>query len=317
MRPLLLTLLAACATQPATDATDAPAACPVVPACDLIEESHDADGDGVVDLRSAYAWADGQKTDELHDDDGDGLWDRLVQRDFDAEGRLLSSSEDWNGDGAIDSADRHTWQVVGSHVVHVQLDDLTDLVERVETLTLDADGQEVERAIDDLGDGTIESRLYTSRDGLLERIALDNGDDGVLDMEVESVSDADRRPVAQSLWHWGALTARMAWSYTPCGQLAQMTIEEGGAVTVMDYAWDDRGRNVGTTLTVDGVFTRDLRTTWTGDVGVQEERDAGDVVLRRTELHLNAAGQVTFERRDHTADGTWDQHVWQTWSCEA
>jgi hypothetical protein len=316
MRPLLLTLLAACAATPdaPTDATDA---CPVTPACDLVDEAQDVDGDGAVDLRSVYAWADGQKTDELHDHDGDGAWDQLIQRDFDDQGRLVSFTEDWGGDGVLDTAQRHTWQAAGPHLVHVVTDDLTDLVERVETITLDEAGREVERAVDDLGDGTIESRLYTSRDGLLERIALDNGDDGIIDMEVEQVYDAQARPVAQSLWHWGALTGRMTWSYTPCGQVAQTTIEEGGAIMVVDTTWDDRGRANAITLTVDGALTRDIRTTWTGDVGVQEERDAGGAVLRRTELHVDPAGQVTFERRDHTADGTWDQHLWRTWSCEA
>jgi hypothetical protein len=54
-----------------------------------------------------------------------------------------------------------------------------------------------------------------------------------------------------------------------------------------------------------------------GDVGVHEQRDAGGVVLRRTELHVDPTGQDTFERRDHTADGTWDQHLWRTWACDA
>ena len=173
-------------TSPTPSSSAPTAGRPILPRGDIgpgVPETHDRNGDGRSDqwIYSVNGWP----VTEALDDDFDGRVDRI--RHFDEKGRLVSSDEDLNGDGIM------------------------------ETTSLYENGQLVRRRTDSNGDGQADTWSFYKNDQLI-RTEVDTNGDGFRDeitiyengkiARQEEDRNGDGRPDVVSIYRDGQLVEK-------------------------------------------------------------------------------------------------------------
>jgi hypothetical protein len=198
-------------------------------------------------------------------------------------------------DGSIDVTTTITYDAMGLEVA-ISVDDADPATAAEITITRNTDGDEVDRAIDQTGDGVVDDRvlLTWTTDRQLDSYCYDLGDDGTCDFaerfgydayghRTTYEQDGDGNGTYESTCTYTYDTSDRRTSYDCGGPLNQSAIYTYTGVTFWDYLWDlDLGRN------------------GTIDQHWDEQYDAD--------------GRLIYEGADTNNNGVWDTELWNTWN---
>ncbi len=175
-----------------------------------------------------YAW----------DGDDDGHPDASGLERFDALGRPIASTRDWERDGVTDEASRWTWSDQG--LVRTELDrDADGAADRVLTYAYDAQGRQIEATVFDPSAHVDTVTRSGWEDGRLAWTTDDLGRDGIVDRSTTYGYDARGKKVSEAIDTDG--DGQPQWFYT--------------------FVWDEAGRKQRTEKDIQG----DGKIEWTED----------------------------------------------------
>lgn len=302
----------------------------------------DIEQDGSLNNYVRYEWADGAITAEERSNDGSTPASR-VEYVRDADGRVVETWGDDNGDGVWDWSYGYTWE--DGHNTGYWYDSGADGdYEYAAGQTYNADGNQDYGWADNDGDGDYDSETVYTYDGLLLiAVAFDNDGDGIFEGNQTNTWDGDR--LMEELVVGASYTYRRTYGYTDADNhwdtsdyddgdngsieyrytatwdddnLTGQTVDEGAdGVDVYEYTYemDEEGRGTRVTNGIDGVLT---------SVYEYEYHENGLTSVVRADANgdgtwdivteYDTRGNATYQSEDPTADGIIDQI--RTWSYD-